>query len=93
MSEPTSAVSRELSPDVAKAQQCDAAGKHTEAINHLVAGVHKRDVEAMTRLGKRLLLGDRAPFEGPLTGQPLLVRTRPPARPRRRSTRRGSPGR
>ena len=62
MSQPTSAVSPELSPDVAKAQQCDEAGKHTEAINHLVAGVHKHDVEAMTRLGKRLLVGDRAPL-------------------------------
>jgi hypothetical protein len=62
VSEPTSAVSRELSPDVAKAQQCDAAGRHIDAINHLVAGVHKRDVEAMTRLGKRLLIGDRAPM-------------------------------
>jgi hypothetical protein len=33
-----------------------------EAINHLVAGVHKNDVEATTRLGKRLLVGDRAPL-------------------------------
>lgn len=62
MSEQTSAVSPGLSPDVAKAQQCDDAGQHTEAINHLVAGVRKNDVEAFTRLGKRLLVGDRAPL-------------------------------
>ncbi len=52
----------ELSQDVAMAEQCDAAGKHTEAVNHLVAGVRKQDVEALTRLGKRLLVGDRAPL-------------------------------
>ncbi|HEX5419541.1 MAG TPA: 2OG-Fe(II) oxygenase [Gammaproteobacteria bacterium] len=62
MSQLTPAASRELSPDVAKAQQCDEAGKHTEAVNHLVAGVRKNDVEALTRLGKRLLVGDRAPL-------------------------------
>ncbi|HEU4616743.1 MAG TPA: 2OG-Fe(II) oxygenase [Gammaproteobacteria bacterium] len=62
MSQLTSEASREPSPDVAKAEQCDAAGQHTEAINHLVAGVRKNDVEAITRLGKRLLVGDRAPL-------------------------------
>jgi prolyl 4-hydroxylase len=51
----------QLSADVRLAEQCDAAGAHTEAIQHLVAGTHKRDVEATTRLGKRLLVGDRAP--------------------------------
>jgi hypothetical protein len=51
----------ELSSDVARAEQCDAAGQHTEAMNHLVAGVRKGDVEAFTRLGKRLLVGDRSP--------------------------------
>jgi prolyl 4-hydroxylase len=58
----TSATNRELSPELAKSQQCDEAGRHTEAINHLAAGVQKNDVEAITRLGKRLLVGDRAPL-------------------------------
>lgn len=62
MPQPTSVSTRELSPDVAKAQRCDEAGQHTEAVNHLVSGVHKGDVEAITRLGKRLLVGDRAPL-------------------------------
>lgn len=62
MSQASSAIGGELSPEVAKAQACDDAGKHTEAVNHLVAGVHKNDVEAITRLGKRLLVGDRAPL-------------------------------
>jgi hypothetical protein len=49
------------SADVELAEQCDRAGKHTDAIKHLVAGTRKNDLEAMTRLGKRLLVGDRAP--------------------------------
>jgi len=58
----TSAAGVELSREVLLAQQCDEAGKHTDAINHLVAGVRKGDAEATTRLGKRLLVGDRAPL-------------------------------
>lgn len=50
-----------LSPDVERAEQSDAAGEHAEAVNHLAAGARKGDVEALTRLGKRLLVGDRAP--------------------------------
>jgi prolyl 4-hydroxylase len=47
---------------VARAAQLDAAGRHTEAVDQLVAGVKQGDVEATTRLGKRLLIGDRAPL-------------------------------
>jgi prolyl 4-hydroxylase len=54
-------VRQPLSSDVERAEQCDAAGAHGDAITHLVAGTRKQDVEAMTRLGKRLLVGDRAP--------------------------------
>jgi len=50
-----------LSSGVERAEQCDAAGAHSDAIAHLAAGARKHDVEAMTRLGKRLLVGDRAP--------------------------------
>src|SRR5882724_3863901 len=50
-----------LSSDVERAERCDAAGAHTDAITHLAAGARRHDVEAMTRLGKRLLVGDRAP--------------------------------
>jgi hypothetical protein len=57
----TGITQHELSADVAQAERCDAAGAHGEAINHLVAGAKKNDVEAITRLGKRLLVGDRAP--------------------------------
>ena len=50
-----------MSDAVSKAQACDAAGKHNEAIAHLVAGAQQRDADAITLLGKRLLIGDRAP--------------------------------
>jgi prolyl 4-hydroxylase len=50
-----------LSADVELAEQCDRAGAHEDAVKHLVAGTRKQDVEATTRLGKRLLIGDRAP--------------------------------
>jgi prolyl 4-hydroxylase len=55
------AVRMPLSPEVQRAQALDDAGRHTEAIDSLVAGVRRDDVEAYTRLGKRLLIGDRAP--------------------------------
>ena len=49
------------SPYVERAEQCDAAGAHADAVGHLAAGARKNDVEAMTQLGKRLLVGDRSP--------------------------------
>ena len=52
----------QLSTEVLGAEACDAAGRHVEAVNQLVAGVRNGDVEATTRLGKRLLVGDRAPL-------------------------------
>jgi prolyl 4-hydroxylase len=51
-----------LSAEVSSAEVHDAAGRHVEAVNALVAGVRNGDVEATTRLGKRLLVGDRAPL-------------------------------
>ena len=51
-----------LSPEVARAEELDRASRHTEAVDQLVAGVRRGDVEAITRLGKRLLVGDRAPL-------------------------------
>jgi hypothetical protein len=52
----------QVSAEVATAEAHDTAGRHAEAIDQLVAGVKKGDVEATTRLGKRLLVGDRAPL-------------------------------
>jgi len=46
---------------LALADQYDTRGRHDAAIDTLVQGVREGDVEAMTRLGKRLLVGDRAP--------------------------------
>lgn len=50
-----------MSDAVSKARECDAAGRSSEALNHLVAGVNAKDAAATTELGKRLLIGDRAP--------------------------------
>jgi prolyl 4-hydroxylase len=52
----------QISAEVLAAEAHDAAGRHAEAVNALVAGIHKGDLEATTRLGKRLLVGDRAPL-------------------------------
>jgi len=50
-----------LSQEILQAEAHDLAGRHQEAIKVLVSAVHKNQVEALARLGKRLLIGDRAP--------------------------------
>lgn len=60
-----------LSEAVEQAEQLDASGKHEAAYNALIAGARKDDLEAITRLGKRLLIGDRAP-RSPDDGVKLL---------------------
>jgi len=45
-----------------RAAQHDAAGRHDEAINELARAAQAGDIEAMTELGKRLVIGDRAPL-------------------------------
>lgn len=45
----------------ARADTLDAAGRHDDAINELALGAQRGDVEATTRLAKRLIVGDRAP--------------------------------
>src|SRR5690554_5011631 len=47
---------------VALAAKHDAAGDHDEAINVLARATQAGDIEAMTELGKRLVVGDRAPL-------------------------------
>lgn len=49
------------SPEVALAAQYDASGQHQAALDALARGAQAGDPEAMTQLGKRLLIGDRAP--------------------------------
>ena len=44
------------------ATQHDAAGRHSEAINALAVATKQGDLEAMTALGKRLIIGDRGPY-------------------------------
>lgn len=45
-----------------QAAACDAAGEHDEAVNILATAAQAGDMVAMTMLGKRLLVGDRAPY-------------------------------
>jgi prolyl 4-hydroxylase len=40
----------------------DARGEHDDAINALSRATKNGDLEAMTQLGKRLIVGDRAPY-------------------------------
>jgi prolyl 4-hydroxylase len=56
----------------ALAAQHDAAGRHDEAIDELARATEAGDIEAMTQLGKRLVLGDRAPLL-PQDGARLLA--------------------
>jgi prolyl 4-hydroxylase len=47
---------------VENAEQHDAAGRHDDAIDCLARATKLGDVEAKTRLAKRLIVGDRAPL-------------------------------
>ena len=54
------------------AAEHDLAGRHDDAINALARATQNGDLEAMTELGKRLVIGDRAPLL-PNDGAGLLV--------------------
>jgi prolyl 4-hydroxylase len=47
--------------ELALAAEYDAAGRHDEAVNALARGTQGGDIAATVALGKRLLVGDRAP--------------------------------
>lgn len=44
------------------AAEHDAAGRHDDAVNALAVATRQGDIAAMTELGKRLVIGDRAPY-------------------------------
>jgi prolyl 4-hydroxylase len=48
--------------EIATAERHDAAGQHHAAIDALARAAQSGDVEALTRLGKRLLTGNKAPL-------------------------------
>ena len=54
------------------AAEHDLAGRHDDAINALARATQAGDVNAMTELGKRLVIGDRAPLL-PEDGAQFLV--------------------
>ncbi|HEX6995275.1 MAG TPA: 2OG-Fe(II) oxygenase [Gammaproteobacteria bacterium] len=48
--------------EIELAERHDAEGRHDEAIDCLARATQRGDVEAKTRLAKRLIVGDRAPL-------------------------------
>lgn len=48
--------------DIELAERYDAEGRHDDAIDCLARATQRGDVEAKTRLAKRLIVGDRAPL-------------------------------
>jgi prolyl 4-hydroxylase len=58
---------------VAAAAQCDADGDHARAVHLLAEGARQGDVDAMTDLGMRLLVGYQGPFR-PDEGTDLIVK-------------------
>lgn len=61
-----------LSDYVVEAANHDASHQHDDAVNSLARGAKAGDVESMTRLGKRLLVGDSAPYL-PIEGARFLI--------------------
>ncbi len=47
---------------IAEADRFDASGNHDEAVNVLARATQQGDLAAKTRLGKRMLVGDRCPY-------------------------------
>jgi prolyl 4-hydroxylase len=64
-------MSAQLSSKVAEAARCDSTGNHTRAVSLLAEACAHGDVEAMTRLGKRLLVASNAP-DRPEEGAELI---------------------
>jgi prolyl 4-hydroxylase len=51
-----------MSGGLAAAAAHDAVGRHDDAINELALATQRGELDAMTELGRRLLVGDRAPL-------------------------------
>ncbi|HUQ53705.1 MAG TPA: 2OG-Fe(II) oxygenase [Gammaproteobacteria bacterium] len=64
-------MSAQLSANVTEAARCDSSGNHARAVSLLAEASAQGDVEAMTRLGKRLLVAANAP-DRPKEGTELI---------------------
>ncbi len=51
-----------MSQAIELAAQCDAEGRHDDAVNALARAANTNDLAAMAELAKRLIIGDRAPL-------------------------------
>jgi hypothetical protein len=63
---------RNAAEELAIAEDCDARGAHDDAVNALSRAAQLGDIEAATRLGKRLISGVQAPLL-PTDGTRLLA--------------------
>src|SRR5688572_25163785 len=63
---------RSAAEELLLADQCDSRGAHDDAINALARATQLGDVEATTRLAKRLIVGNNAPLL-PIDGAGLLI--------------------
>ena len=63
---------KHVTSGIALAAQHDAAGRHDDAVNELALATQLGDLDATTELGKRLIVGDRAPLL-PVDGARFLV--------------------
>ena len=54
------------------AAEHDLAGRHDDAVNALARASQTGDLDAMTELGKRLIIGDKGPLL-PMDGAGLLL--------------------
>jgi len=70
------ATSTGLVSDIELAARHDSLGQHDDAINALARATKNNDIEATTLLGKRLLVGDRAPHLPDAGARFLLDATR-----------------
>jgi hypothetical protein len=61
-----------MSNAILQATEHDRAGRHDDAVNALARATQDGDLDAMAELGKRLVVGDRAPLL-PRDGAGLLV--------------------
>ena len=66
------AISRTAAEELAIAEQLDATGDHDNAVDALARATQMGDIEATTRLGKRLVTGINAP-QLPMQGVGFLI--------------------
>jgi prolyl 4-hydroxylase len=82
MSSPSSVTASGVaSPDIEAARMLDEAGRHAEAVELLTRACRQSDLTALSLLGHRILVGDRAP-KAPKQAMSLLLQAAKGGEPR-----------